>query len=89
MAWTLEYDPDALRELNKLDRTVRERIVKFLQERLAPLDNPRPLGKRLHGEWSDFWRFRVGDYRVIATLEQQRLIIAVVRVAHRSEAYDR
>ena len=88
MAWTLEYDPDALRELNKLDRTVRERIIKFLQERLAPLDDPKVLGKRLQGKLSEFWSFRIGDYRVIARLEQQKLVIVVMRAAHRSQVYD-
>ena len=89
MAWNLDYDPGARQELQKLDPTVRERILRFLEERLAPLDNPRPLGKRLQGEWRGYWRFRVGDYRVITRIEDRRLVIVVVRVAHRSEVYDR
>lgn len=87
MAWAIEFHPDAAKELKKLGRKAAARIVKTLETRIAPLDDPRTLGAPLKGEHEGYWRWRIGDYRVIARIEDRRITILVVRVAHRREAY--
>ena len=61
----------------------------FLCERIAKLDNPRKIGERLHGKLSEFWKYRVGDYRLICSPENDRLVVLVLRVGHRKEIYSR
>jgi mRNA interferase RelE/StbE len=87
LAWAIEFHPEAAKELKKLGREAAARIVRTLEERIAPLDDPRTLGAPLHGEHQGYWRWRMGDYRVIARIEDERITILVVRVAHRREAY--
>jgi mRNA interferase RelE/StbE len=89
MAWKIEFDPIARRELEKLDKPVSRRILKFLYERVAKLDKPRTIGSRLQGTLREFWKYRVGDYRVICSLEHDRLVVLVLRVGHRREVYKR
>ena len=87
MAWAIEFLPAAAKELRKLDRKVAARIVETLEQRIATLDDPRAIGSALVGEHAGYWRWRIGDYRVIARIEDQRITILVVRVAHRREVY--
>ena len=88
MTWTIEFTDTALRQLEKLDHTVQRRIWRFLNGRLAPLENPRKLGEALQGErFGEFWRYRVGDYRLITKIEDDCLVILVLRVGHRREVY--
>ncbi|MCA1654488.1 MAG: type II toxin-antitoxin system RelE/ParE family toxin [Sphingomicrobium sp.] len=87
MAWTVEFVPAAAKELKKLDRQVAARIVRTLEERIAPLDDPRSIGSALVGEHAGYWRWRIGDYRVVARIEDERITVLVVRVAHRREVY--
>ena len=87
MGWKVEFDPRALAELAKLDRTAQKRIVKFLQERVVGRRDPRELGRALTGEKAGFWRYRVGDYRAICLLDDNARLVKVIRVAHRKEAY--
>ncbi|HEU5351772.1 MAG TPA: type II toxin-antitoxin system RelE/ParE family toxin [Terracidiphilus sp.] len=88
MAWTIELDPRARKELDKLDRQAARRIVRFLAERLAKMDDPRALGEALKGsELGKFWKYRVGDYRVIAHIEDRLVRILVVRIGNRREVY--
>ncbi len=87
MAWTIEFEPHALRELRKLGAQPAARIVRTLRTRVAIRADPRTLGEPLVGDWTGYWRYRIGDYRVIATFEDQHMIISVVRVAHRREVY--
>ena len=87
MAWRIEFVPQAAKELKKLGRAEAARIVRALEQRIAPLDDPRALGAPLKGEHEAFWRWRVGDYRIVARIEDERVLILVVRVAHRREVY--
>lgn len=87
MAWTIEFLPAAAKELRALDRTVAARIVRTLEVRIAGSDDPRGLGAALVGEHSGLWRWRIGDYRVVARIEDERVTVLVVRVAHRREVY--
>lgn len=87
MPWRIELHPEAAKELKKLDRAVAARIVRTLETRIAPLADPRTLGAPLKGEHDGYWRWRIGDYRVVARIEDERITILVVRVAHRREVY--
>ena len=89
MAWKIEFDPAALKELSKLDKPVEKRILKFLRERVAKLDDLRQVGARLQGPMRGLWKYRVGDYRLICSLENDRLVVLVLRVGHRHEIYKR
>ena len=88
MVWTIEFTVSALRQLQQLDRSVGRRIRKFLQERVAPMEDPRSIGQALHGQrLGEFWKYRVGDYRLVTRIEDDRLLILVVRIGHRREVY--
>ena len=84
MAWKVELDRAAVRELGKLDQQAARRILAFLHGRVATLDDPRGIGEALKGsKLGEFWKYRVGDYRVIARIEDDALRVLVVRVGSR------
>jgi len=89
MAWKIDLSSNALKQLRKLDKPVANRILRFLRDRIEKLDNPRKIGERLQGPLGDFWKYRVGDYRVICSLQDDKLVVWVVRIGHRSEVYSR
>ncbi len=88
MAWRVELDDGAKRDLEKLDKPIALRITRFLRERVGQLDDPRSIGEALKGSrLGEFWRYRVGDYRIICDLQNQQLLVLVLRVGHRREIY--
>ena len=88
MAWQINFETAAEKDLAKLDHSTVRRIVTFLRDRLAVLDDPRSIGEALRGaKLSDFWKYRVGDYRVIASIKDSEVTIIVVRVGNRKEIY--
>ena len=88
MAWSVELAESASRELEKLESPQRKRILKFLRERVAKLENPRRIGQALRGSrLGEFWKYRVGNYRLICRIEDGRLVVLVLRVGHRKEIY--
>ncbi len=88
MAWKIELAESAVKQLRKLDPSVARRIAVFLRQRLASARNPRVLGAPLKGaEFGEFWKYRVGDYRLIAQIDDQQMRILVVRLGHRREIY--
>lgn len=89
MAWRIEFVPAATKELKKLGKAEAARILTTLECPIAALDDPRSLGSALTGDLGGLWRWRIGDYRVIARIEDERKTILVVRVAHRREVYGR
>lgn len=89
MAWDLEISPRAQQQLDKLDRTTARRISKFLYEQVGRLNDPRQIGEPLQGTLIGLWRYRVGNYRIICTLEHERLVVLVLRIGHRRETYKR
>lgn len=87
-AWTIEFAAGAAQQLRKLDRLVARRIVRFLRERVATAPDPRSLGAALKGDdLGRYWKYRVGDYRVIAEIRDREVRIIVVRLGHRSDVY--
>ena len=87
MAWRIEFDHAAERELGKLDTKVAKRILLFLHERVANLDDPRSIGEVKGSRLGDFWKYRVGDYRLISSTEDGALRILVVKIGNRREVY--
>lgn len=88
MSWQIVFDGGALKELQKLDRPVKLRIIDFLENRLAVADNPRNLGAALRGsKLGEFWKYRVGDYRIIAKIHDAEILITVLRIGSRKEVY--
>ena len=84
MAWKVELDQAAVRELGKLEQQAARRILAFLHGHVATLDDPRSIGEALKGsKLGEFWKYRVGDYRVIARIEDDALRVLVVRVGSR------
>jgi mRNA interferase RelE/StbE len=87
VAHNVELSESADRELGKLDVQQAKRILKFLQ-RIAKLDDPRSIGEALHGSrLGEFWKYRVGDYRMICKIDDDRLVVLVLRVGHCKEIY--
>jgi len=87
LAWTIEFERHAVQQLRKLDRPVARKITNYLAE-VARSDQPRGRGKALTGTLSGLWRYRIGDYRVIADINDTDLVIVAIEVGHRSGIYD-
>jgi len=88
LAWLIKFSSGAGKELRKLDTPVARRIITFLRDRVQTLDDPRSIGAALQGKkYGEFWKYRVGDMRIIARIEDRELIILVVRVGHRKQVY--
>ena len=85
--WRVEFDRDAARDLRKLDAPARKEILRYLRSRISTNEDPRLFGKPLLGELKGLWRYRVGDFRIVAKIEDHRLIVLVVTVGHRREVY--
>ncbi|MEL4073495.1 type II toxin-antitoxin system RelE/ParE family toxin [Ochrobactrum sp. GPK 3] len=88
MAWTIEYARSVQTQLRKIDPQIRSRLRSYMETRIAPLDNPRQIGKALQGsQLGNLWRYRISDYRIICQLQDQRLVVLVVGMGHRKEVY--
>lgn len=88
MIWKIEYAKSVHKSVRKLDRQTQIRLRKYLETRLAIADDPRSLGHPLQGsQFQNLWRFRVGDYRIIAQIEDDKVRILVLRIGHRREVY--
>lgn len=89
LAWRIEYHDQIAKHLKALDNVTQKRIKKFLEERIAPLDNPRSIGEALTGPLGDFWKYRVGDYRIICDIQDSTITILVVVIGNRRQVYKR
>jgi mRNA interferase RelE/StbE len=88
MAWRIEFSPLAAKYLEKIDRQAARRILTFLHERVVGLADPRTIGEALKGlKLGSFWKYRVGDYRIVANIDHGAVRIIVVRSGDRSEIY--
>lgn len=85
MSYSIRFTPKAQKSVKKLDPAVAKRIRRFLEEKLAVTDNPRQLGKKLVSE--QFWRYRVGDYRILVTIDDEQILILIIDIAHRRDIY--
>ncbi len=87
MAWTIEYAETARDQLRKLDKSTARRVLDYMDQRIAPFDDPRQMGKALKGPLGDLWRYRVGDYRIICDIRDGVLTILVLQVGNRKDLY--
>ena len=85
--WRVEFDRAAARDLRKLGVEAETRVLRYLRQRIAGSEDPRRLGHALTGDRKGLWRYRVGDYRVVAAIEDDRFVVLVVTVGHRREVY--
>ncbi|MGO9575264.1 MAG: type II toxin-antitoxin system RelE family toxin [Terriglobales bacterium] len=85
--WRIEIGRTAEKQIQKLSRTAQESIVRFLRERVQPAGDPRQIGKPLHGDKGGLWRYRVGDYRLVCDIQDERVTLLVIRVGHRKDVY--
>ena len=84
----ISYTESALKQLRKLDRPTARRLIDFMDERIAPLADPRDQGKALRGPaFSTLWRYRVGDYRLVCEIQDGALLILVIQIGHRKDVY--
>ena len=85
--WTIDYEEKAAQELAKLDRQTAKRIKKYLDTRIATDEDPRRFGEPLAENLSGLWKYRIGDYRVIADIQDELVLVLVVRIGHRRKIY--
>jgi len=85
LAYSIAFDPEARKQLGKLDRQVQRRIIEFLETRAT--GSPRDYGAALVGGHSGLWKYRIGDYRAVCLIEDRRLRVLVVKIGHRREVY--
>lgn len=88
MIWKIEFDADVEKDLRKIGHTAQKRILAYLKEKIMPSNDPRLFGKALSGELAGLWRYRVGDYRILAKIEDNNFVILVVHIGHRKNVYD-
>jgi mRNA interferase RelE/StbE len=86
--WRVEFDPDAARELHKLGAAAESVMLRYLRQRIARAENPRRFDRPLTGNLKGQWRYSVGDYHIVAAIEDNRFVVLVVTVGTRREAYD-
>jgi mRNA interferase RelE/StbE len=88
LAWQIEFDPEALQDLRKIDKPIQIRLVGFLRTRVSSLTNPRDIGEALSGQrLGNYWKYRVGDWRIICDIQDQKILVRVLRIGHRHEVY--
>ncbi len=88
MVWKVELAKSAVTELDKLDLQVARRVLLFLHQRVANLDNPRSIGEALKGtRLGNFWKYRVGDWRIICTIHDDAVVVQVLHIGNRREIY--
>lgn len=88
MIWKVEFDNRARKELRKLDSQTQDRILKWLRQTIATDEDPRRTGKSLKGLMKGLWRYRVGNYRIISQIQDENILILVVRIGHRGDIYE-
>ncbi len=85
--YKVEFAKSALKDLQKLDKSVSAALISWIDKNLNDCENPRVSGKALKGNLGSFWRYRIGDYRILANIIDNRLIILLVKIGHRKEVY--
>ena len=87
LTWTVEFDDAAAKELRKLDRQAQQDILSYLREHISTAEDPRRFGRALRGDLVGLWRYRVRDYRMICSIEDDKLVVLILRVGHRKNVY--
>ena len=87
MKYAVEYTQQAVKDLRKLDKQTRTFILSWVEKNLVDCENPRQHGKGLTANRSGQWRYRVGDYRLIADIQDDRVVILLLHIGHRRDIY--
>jgi mRNA interferase RelE/StbE len=87
LAWTVKISDVAERQLRKLDRPIQKRILNWIDDRIEGCKNPRHFGEPLKGDRAGFWRYRIGDYRVLSDIQDEKVLVLVLSIGHRRQIY--
>jgi mRNA interferase RelE/StbE len=87
LAWRIEWEDEAVKELKALDTRAQRAIVRYMRDKIATDENPRRYGDPLRKDLKGLWKYRIGSYRIICSIEDEKVIILVVRVGHRKNVY--
>ena len=88
MIFKIEFSDTAVKQLKKLDKVPRQQILKYIKETILHLDNPRLQGKPLKGNLGGLWRYRLGNYRIVCKICDNKLLICVLKIGHRRDIYE-
>lgn len=89
MTFSVEYTKDVIKELKKLDNYTKQMIKLWIEKHLVGCENPRAIGKPLKGNLQGRWRYRIGDYRLLSKIEDEKMVIVAITVGHRKEIYSK
>nr|DAJ41525.1 MAG TPA: Cytotoxic translational repressor [Caudoviricetes sp.] len=88
MTWDVEYTEQAVKQLRKMDRYTRDLILSWVEKNLVGTEDPRQHGKGLTANRSGQWRYRIGDYRLIADIQDEKIVILILNIGHRKDIYN-
>ncbi len=86
MSWTIKINSQAIKYLKKVDKSVQQKIIMGINK-VKEIEDPRKIGKALQGKYVGFWRYRLGDYRIICEIQDESITILVIKIGHRKEVY--
>ncbi len=89
MVWKVKFEKEAEKELDKLDKQHAKNILKYLFTRIATKEDPKRFGEALRHDLSGFWKYRVGEYRIICDIQNETVTVLLLRVGHRRNVYER
>lgn len=87
MAWLVEWDDEAVKELKALDTRAQRAIIRYMRDKITTEEDPRRFGDPLRKDLKGLWKYRIGSYRIICSIEDQKVVVLVVRVGHRRNVY--
>ena len=87
MSYKINFSETSLKQLRKLDNLSRKRILNYVSDVLTKIENPRILGKALKGDLKGLWRYRIGNFRIVCQIQDNSLLILILKIAHRKEIY--
>ncbi|MDN6317688.1 MAG: type II toxin-antitoxin system RelE/ParE family toxin [Lactococcus lactis] len=87
MNYNVVYEKKAIKQLSKLDKGQQKMIMGWIQKNLVQTNNPRQYGKTLKGELKSYWRYRVGNYRILADINDDKIQIIIIQIGHRKDVY--
>ena len=87
MSYKINFSETSLKQLRKLDSLSRKRILNYVSDVLTKIENPRILGKALTGDLKGLWRYRIGNFRIVCQIQDNSLLILILKIAHRKEIY--
>jgi len=87
MMYKVEYTKTAVKQLEKMDKKIATFIIAYIEEKLVGCSDPRLYGKALQGNLRDKWRYRVGEYRILAKIKDEKVLITIIELGHRKDIY--